>query len=326
MDSNNFDYNNFDFNNTAIIKPPSNHQHKVITTQILIDSRDRDMVKYKNNNQFTITLDQPIKNVTEIEIISANMPNTIYNVNNNNNRIYFKKLSTGDIYYIKLTPGSYDDIDEILSRSGFTNNTPSSNIYEFRGVPATGFFNSDDDTVATVSPTITFDYDIHTHKFNIKILDNSFPNDIYHITTKNIEDDNYLKNSAHAILGFDSNYDRDIATLFTNNENKSNTIVNLEQNDYGLLFLDNLNIYYNKVTNNNLIQNAFAKLHFGQGGTRSIFFGRIKNFTNLYDINPSITLTKLDIKITDYYGNLFDFNNYDFTLTFSVSHTIKNYR
>ena len=90
--------------------------------------------------------------------------------------------------------------------------------------------------------------------------------------------------------------------------------------------MDNLNIYYNKVTNNNLIQNAFAKLHFGQGGTRSIFFGRIKNFTNLYDINPSITLTKLDIKITDYYGNLFDFNNYDFTLTFSVSHIIKNYR
>jgi len=325
MDSNNFDYNNFDFNNTAIIKPPTNHQHKVITTQILIDSRDRDIVKYKNNNQFTITLDQPIKNVTEIEIISANMPNTIYNVNNNNNRIYFKKLSTDDIYYIKLTPGAYEDITDILTRSGFKNNTPTSDIYEFRDDPTTSFsiFNSDDDTVANVSPTFTFDYDIHTHKFNIKITEQ--PN-YYHITTKNIENDNYLKNSAHAILGFDLNYDRDIQTLFTNNENRSNTIVNLEQNDYGLLFLDNLNIYYNKVTNNNLIQNAFAKLHFGQGGTRSIFFGRIKNFTNLYDINPSITLTKLDIKITDYYGNLFDFNNYDFTLTFSVSHTIKNYR
>ena len=74
----------------------------------------------------------------------------------------------------------------------------------------------------------------------------------------------------------------------------------------------------NEIASNNIVQNAYTKLHLGTGSTRNVFFGRIKAFTNVYILKPSIKLSKLHIKLTDYNGNLFDFNNFNFTLTFSI--------
>ena len=99
--------------------------------------------------------------------------------------------------------------------------------------------------------------------------------------------------------------------------NISNTIATNKVNEYVLLHLPNFPTMNNKISSNKIVQNAYTKLHFGTG-TRNIFFGRIKSFTNVYNFNPSIKLSKIHIKITDYNGNPYDFNNSNFTLTFAI--------
>lgn len=80
----------------ALIKP----EKKIKETSdfkvkyLLIDSRDRNYSKYPNSNDYKIMLNEPIKDVVEIELIQAHIPPTAYLVNNNNNKIY---------YYIGLT-------------------------------------------------------------------------------------------------------------------------------------------------------------------------------------------------------------------------------
>ena len=83
------DFNNFDFSNSAIIKPPTTeernqHNNDSLIEQklIMIDSRDRNVDLYPKNNDFIIELDEPINDVSELELVSANMPINSYNVVN----------------------------------------------------------------------------------------------------------------------------------------------------------------------------------------------------------------------------------------------------
>ena len=90
------DFNNFDFSNSAIIKPPTkeerneyNNDSLIEQKLIMIDSRDRNVNLYPKNNDFIIELDEPINDVSELELVSANMPINSYNINEHNNRLYF---------------------------------------------------------------------------------------------------------------------------------------------------------------------------------------------------------------------------------------------
>ena len=79
--------------------------------------------------------------------------------------------------------------------------------------------------------------------------------------------------------------------------------------------------FTNKTSFSNTVENAYAKLHLGTGTTRNIFFGRIKAFTNVYELNPTLQkLDRFDLKFTDYHGNLFNFNNSEFSLTFAITY------
>ena len=90
-----------------------------------------------------------------------------------------------------------------------------------------------------------------------------------------------------------------------------------ETNKYLLLFLDNLDLgNYKKISNNQNIKKCFARLPI-QGKALNTFFGRIKNFTNVYQFKPILQkLNKLTIRITDkdgksnYSSIIKHFNNY----------------
>lgn len=77
-----------------------------------------------------------------------------------------------------------------------------------------------------------------------------------------------------------------------------------DTNTYLLLFLDNLDLgNYKKISTNQSIQNCFARLPI-QGKSLNTFFGRIKNFTNVYQFKPILQkLKKLNIRISDKTGN-----------------------
>lgn len=75
-------------------------------------------------------------------------------------------------------------------------------------------------------------------------------------------------------------------------------------NKYLLLFLDNLDLgNYKKISKNQNIKNCFARLPI-QGKSIHTFFGRIKNFTNVYQFKPILQkLNKLSIRISNKNGS-----------------------
>ena len=420
------DFNNFDFSNSSIIKPPTKEERNehnidnlIEQKLIMIDSRDRNTSLYEKNNDFIIELDEPINDVSEIELVSANLPINSYNINEHNNRLYFFVNSVSDfsktydhtdndlynsdgtikkdkIFYIKMIPNNYPNSKSITDYLRFNNHY----VYRLDNNQRTGkiaaFFISYNNLSSKYNILIftggnygtggvISDYICHNNfnSNNISLtttdaIKNSiiFRGDKITYNSKTMY--NYLPNSAHEIFGFDLNYgfinteyndsklskalhdyilylepqnvtnfgafDYDnyynapydiysqsagdvirtvngvTATLDLDKYssiNISNTIATNKVNEYVLLHLPNFPTMNNKISSNKIVQNAYTKLHFGTG-TRNIFFGRIKSFTNVYNFNPSIKLSKIHIKITDYNGNPYDFNNSNFTLTFAI--------
>ena len=51
------------------------------TEYIYVDSRTRDSNVFPNGNSYSVYLTNPLKNISKVELISATIPNTIYNLN-----------------------------------------------------------------------------------------------------------------------------------------------------------------------------------------------------------------------------------------------------
>tara|TARA_B100001094_G_scaffold290699_1_gene308488 strand:- start:1010 stop:2296 length:1287 start_codon:yes stop_codon:yes gene_type:complete len=112
----------FSYNN-ALIKPAVKEQTKkdFKTKYVLIDSRDRNYTKYPNSNDFQIMLNEPIKDVVEIELIQAHIPATAYLVNNNNNKIHYyigtdEATAYAGTMYVAIVESGNWDATNIVSR------------------------------------------------------------------------------------------------------------------------------------------------------------------------------------------------------------------
>src|SRR6056300_292201 len=55
----------------------------------LIDSKDRDRTIYPNPNNYVVEFSTPFRNIIGMEIIDASIPRTMYNVDIENNSIYY---------------------------------------------------------------------------------------------------------------------------------------------------------------------------------------------------------------------------------------------
>lgn len=247
---------------------------------LLIDSRDRDKLYYPNSNNFKIELESPIKNVTKIELISAHIPTTYYNVNEFNSPT---NIVNGDFNSpINIVNGDY------------SNN-------EFKSAVKT-YFNA---TVVEI--------DDITNKLKI---DNPSVNSPFNVSKDPTHND--FKNYRFSkLLGYSEDQ-------IVNNEiditQPPNNPINLNETDYILLHLENFERFESKISTNSVAQNAYAKLHLGDG-SKNIFFGRIEAYTNALELNPTkAVLNKLDIKFTDYYGNNFNFNGGEVYLTFAITY------
>lgn len=57
---------------------------------LVIDSADRDHNKYPNPNKYTIKLKSVYKNVSMVELKYAQIPNSAYIINENNNKLHYQ--------------------------------------------------------------------------------------------------------------------------------------------------------------------------------------------------------------------------------------------
>ena len=109
-----------------------------------------------------------------------------------------------------------------------------------------------------------------------------------------------INDNGGEIITFEYNHNDTDTSDRAINTNK----LNYNDNKYLLLFLNNLDLgNYKKISKNQNIKNCFARLPI-QGKSIHTFFGRIKNFTNVYQFKPILQkLNKLNIQISDKNGS-----------------------
>jgi hypothetical protein len=98
--------------------------------------------------------------------------------------------------------------------------------------------------------------------------------------------------------------------------------VNYGTNKYLLLNIDNINLPNYKICEaNSLVSTCFSRLPI-PGTYQNVFFGRIKNFTNVFEYKPILqSLNRLDINVTDKSGNeIEDLSKAGFTLTLGITY------
>lgn len=210
----------------ALIKPNSKPIEKLDfkTKYILIDSRDRNYNRYPNSNDYQIMLNEPIKDVVEVELIQAHIPHTSYLINNNNNKIYYY-LGTEEKYV-------YNSGTNVSTAAlpNHDNNLASSTLYEATIEPGDWDATNIADRITEAFRVNGHDISVYYHEPTNKF---SFVNNDKNILTNTAEDSDlniYLdfrrtnhitgSNSAIDIVVSTTNYDN-YGNLQTSYKNQS---------------------------------------------------------------------------------------------------------
>lgn len=79
---------------------------------IFVDSRERNLREYPNDHQYKFSFAAPLKDVVEIELVSASLPVSIYNIDASNNVLHIQEYNAqavaGTYTDITVDPGLYD--------------------------------------------------------------------------------------------------------------------------------------------------------------------------------------------------------------------------
>ena len=76
------------------------------TRDIYIDSTKRTTTLYPSGNSYTMYIQNPMKNVVKVDLISAVIPNTMYNITNSN-IFSVKDLYSSAMSQVRIDPGFY---------------------------------------------------------------------------------------------------------------------------------------------------------------------------------------------------------------------------
>jgi hypothetical protein len=87
-------------------------------TILYVDSRQRDTTLFPNGNSYTLFLQTPIRNVTQVDLVSAKIPNTVYNLTESN----VLQVNSSNVV---LNPGFYSTCSLV---STFNNSSQFSNV------------------------------------------------------------------------------------------------------------------------------------------------------------------------------------------------------
>ena len=90
-----------------IIKPPSrNITHGKISDIYAVDSRNRNVIIHENPNNYRLKINNEYRDVTSVELVMAQIPNTGYNIHDGNNQILIED-SLGTSLVVKIENGEY---------------------------------------------------------------------------------------------------------------------------------------------------------------------------------------------------------------------------
>lgn len=310
------------------------------STIIVVDSKDRNKLLYHDSNNYIIPIQTPLKDVIEIELISAYYKHNVYQINKYTNKLFFKNIN--DNYNIELTllSGNYNEESFILQFSKIFENykkinnlsytigikysdildkfyflIDSDDVFEcdFKGeelaYPSTTFGNN-------INNTNIFKYKIGTNGLYYGFSENKFSNklDIYSLLI------NKISNKIKLTIDFYNNVENfsKISTIFQifDEDLKINFIdrVDSENKKYTFTFsdIDSFNIDNNKIEiyikddNHQNLENIDGKIILNPCIYTNIILGDIVRRTYkdqyvLLHINEFNRLNSINTNIQDSY-------------------------
>ena len=257
---------------------------------ISINSIFRDKILYPNPGKFSIILDEPFKNITSIRLASFELP-TVYHTfhchNNTEFMIILKKTDNSLIDIpINICHGNYtytDILNEINSHFSSINIQYNSNfVISFNNISYT----------TTITNTTPFSLIFNNHSFQ--------------------------KN-----LGYRLGFRKDNESYLYNNQNSHGTnpikyswtgesILDITKDAYMYVKINNYGIIYD----NNVKNDLLAKIILYD---QQFVIDNGANFlTKEYIFRQPVNISKFDIELISYDGNIIDTNLVDYSLTLEL--------
>lgn len=106
-----------DYSQTIIKPPEPNVTQGRSNRKLIIQSSDRDYLKYPTSSKYRINVPQEWRDVVSASLIQAVVPNTYYNINENNNNFYISEFPE-DVQTVELPIGQYTNDLLISSLNG----------------------------------------------------------------------------------------------------------------------------------------------------------------------------------------------------------------
>jgi hypothetical protein len=300
---------------------------------LLIDSADRDHTKYPDPDKYKIRLKNPYKDVTSIELISADFPQSSYTINEYNNTFRYQQsltqVSSGTYTEITLPVGNWPvyhptdmDICELLQTALYAadlDGVPADIQYSVTVNEYTQTFTITK-TVSNANPITHDEYRVFNLLFNdgqeLKFND-SDPAGTFDETQAK-----YPPFSIANLLGFSrnnflANLPSSTAGTMTHTSDQS---YNLRMDKYIVL---NIRGWERINSPNDAVDGSFAVINLDPTSYKFRFTKKFSGFDNeayIKFFNPRMgTLSDLDITITDREGRPFLFNGGDHVLQFQIS-------
>jgi len=92
------------------------------------DSQNRDFTLYPDGNSYTLHLTQPLRNIERVELVSARVPNTMYNLTDGSNVMTLNGTSN-----VSMNPGFYSAYTLAAQVTLATSNVPALNYLAAEG-------------------------------------------------------------------------------------------------------------------------------------------------------------------------------------------------
>ena len=303
---------------------------------LLIDSADRDHNKYPDPDKYKIRLKNPYKDVTSIELISADFPQSSYTVNEYNNTIRYQQTKT------QVTNGTYSEITIPVGNWPVYHPTDT-DICE---LIVDALQANDADFIATgnsshITYTATVNEYTQTFEISKTVTNGAIGHDEYRVFNLLFNDGQEVKYndndpvgtydekqakyppfSMASLLGFSrNNFEATVpngSTLpMTHTSDQS---YNLRMDKYLVI---NIRGWERINSPNDAVDGAFAVVNLDPTSYKFKFTKKFSGFDNeayIKFFNPRMgTLSDLDITITDREGRPFLFNGGDHVLQFQIS-------
>lgn len=267
----------FDYSNSAIIKPNQegfDRGREIIKKYhpIVIDSRDRDVIRHPDPSKYVIDLDDEIQDVIAAELVTANIPIKSYIVNKTNNSFQLT-LNDSTLITLSVPNGDYTPLQLIsqLEKS-----------FQDQGIQ---------------NQSIDFRYDEIQDKF---MFESSLPF-MFHFEKQTAKASPF---NMGKLLGFNNR------TFEAENTSTIYVIMppfrkNFDETNYALLKITG---FYAHKSLNQVIDKTFAIIPFDRLDQNIV--SDLQPIRK--DFNPPIPrLSKLQISFVDRNGDYIDFQNHD---------------